>query len=512
MNDIVESESSGRLRMALENSGIGWWQLNAATGDHLEFSDRCKAHFGFSPDVDVHLNDLQNRLHPDDRSRALAESVQCLDGQTPYSSEYRVLWPDGTIHWVSVDGAPFYSEALKSNVLVAFTRDITQRKERDAARERALHDAQERAERDPLTNLLNHRAFHARLESEAIRCQRERSAMAVLMLDVDNFKFFNDVYGHAVGDDLLRLVAGSLGGACRSYDVLARMGGDEFAILLPHIGAASSEDIQRRILAATDGISFQPTKFDIRIPVSLSVGCAIYPIDGCDRREVLRLADERMLWFKCGGAATASGSPVRSVAVDRVPGYSMLDALITAVDTRDRYTRMHSEQVMHYGIMIARELGLDKEMQQTVALAGLLHDIGKIVVPDAILRKPGILTTTEFEIVKKHPQMGLIMASAVPGLERTHDGIQHHHERWDGDGYPFGLAGRDIPLIARILAVADSYSAMTTDRPYRKAMAGQRAVASLDDGAGSQWDPACVDAFKAALARNRESEKQFSSR
>ena len=167
----------------------------------------------------------------------------------------------------------------------------------------------------------------------------------------------------------------------------------------------------------------------------------------------------------------------------------MLNALVTAVDTKDRYTRRHSEDVMSYSYQIACELGLDGRTQHHVMLAALLHDVGKIGVPDRVLRKPGRLTGEEYESIKQHPMMGAIIVGAVPGFEATLDGIRHHHERWDGDGYPFGLRGEEIPLIARLMAVADAYSAMTTDRPYRKGMAEDVADALLLAGAGTQWDP-----------------------
>ena len=177
----------------------------------------------------------------------------------------------------------------------------------------------------------------------------------------------------------------------------------------------------------------------------------------------------------------------------------MLDALVTAVDNKDRYTSRHSEDVMEYGLLIARELGIEEEAQSTVAVAALLHDVGKIGVPDAILRKPASLTDEEFTAVKQHPQMGAVMVASVPGLENTLDAVRYHHERWDGGGYPAGLRGEETPLIARIMAVADAYSAMTTDRPYRQGMSRERALTILTEGSGAQWDPKCVQAFCAAL-------------
>ncbi len=173
----------------------------------------------------------------------------------------------------------------------------------------------------------------------------------------------------------------------------------------------------------------------------------------------------------------------------------MLDALVTAVDNKDRYTRKHSEDVMAYCRQIAQGLGLDEKTQRHIQTAGLLHDVGKIGVPDHILRKPGRLTGAEFQAIQQHPMMGAIIVAAVPGFEATLDAVRHHHERWDGHGYPFGLRGAEIPLSARLMAVADAYSAMTTDRPYRKGMSAGEARAVLEEGAGTQWDPVCVAAF-----------------
>jgi len=182
----------------------------------------------------------------------------------------------------------------------------------------------------------------------------------------------------------------------------------------------------------------------------------------------------------------------------------MLDALVTAVDNKDRYTLRHSEDVLKYSLEIARSLGLDEETQKTLKTAALLHDVGKIGVPDSILRKPGKLTDAEAAAIRHHALMGSVIVAAVPGLEDTLDAIRHHHERWDGNGYPFGLKGEETPLLARIMAVADAFSAMTTDRPYRKGMDPRKAIAILQEGAGIQWDHRCVHAF---LEKRKELEQ-----
>jgi len=173
----------------------------------------------------------------------------------------------------------------------------------------------------------------------------------------------------------------------------------------------------------------------------------------------------------------------------------MLDALVTAVDNKDRYTRRHSEDVMGYALDIARAIELSEQQKMVLSAAALLHDVGKIGVPDRILRKPGKLTEEEFQAIKQHPQMGAVIVGAVSGFEQTLDAILYHHERWDGKGYPAGLAGQSIPLLARIMAVADGFSAMTTNRPYRSGMSSDEAFKILIAGSGTQWDAELVNAL-----------------
>ncbi|MBV9850995.1 MAG: diguanylate cyclase [Armatimonadetes bacterium] len=380
--------------------------------------------------------------------------------------------------------------------------EIRGRQALEAERERLLAEALERADHDPLTGLLNHRAFHRRLEEEADRAQREGTSLAVAVIDLDNFKFFNDAYGHLAGDDVLRRVAHALQQCCRGYDTLARFGGDEFALLLPGTGRDEAPGLAERLQDRLAQAGYRPPGHDTPIPLSLSVGVAVFPDDEPTRLGVLEMADARLRRTKTGGGETDEADLLRASLTGTVAGFSMLDALVTAVNNKDRYTRRHSEDVMAYSLEIARELNWDAARQQRLAGAALLHDVGKIGVPDAILRKPGRLTAEEVEAVKHHPEMGAVIVGAVPGLEEMLGAIRHHHESWDGKGYPAGLSGEDIPLTARVMAVADAYSAMTTDRPYREGMAAEKAQAILAAGAGVQWDPQCVEAFLRARQRS----------
>ena len=374
--------------------------------------------------------------------------------------------------------------------------EIAERKVLEVQREQLLADALERADLDSLTGLWNHRGFQKRLEAEADRAQRSGERLVMAMIDVDNFKFFNDVYGHSVGDGILQQVASALRASCRSYDTLSRFGGDEFALLAIVPETEDVAGLETRLRGALSALGYTPPGYDAVVPIGASLGLAVFMEDAATRLELVDLADQRLRAAKSGQTAKAAlVESFRAKFAGSRSGFPMLSALVSAVDVKDRYTGRHSEDVMVYSLQIASALGFSEAAQQAVAVAALLHDVGKIGVPDAVLRKPGRLTVAEFEAVQQHPEMGANIVGAVPGFEEALGAIRHHHERWDGGGYPRGLRGEETPLAARLMAVADAFSAMTTDRPYRKGMAREKALRILEDGAGAQWDPACVRAF-----------------
>ncbi len=353
---------------------------------------------------------------------------------------------------------------------------------------------------DPLTGLYNHRAFHARLAEEAAHAKQDGQTIAVVMLDLDNFKFFNDAYGHAAGDGVLRRITRALNETALPEDTVGRFGGDEFALILPlqtRCGTRqglSASGLRESLQAAFSGLFYQPPDSPSEIPLTASVGVALFPAEADSYFEALELADQRLMHIKTGGTDNPADALYRELA-QSLSGFSMLNALVTAVDNKDRYTRRHSEDVRTYSLQIAGAFGLDAETLRTVQVAALLHDVGKIGVPDRVLRKPGALADEEYQAVQQHPVMGAAIVGAVPGFEETLDTVRHHHERWDGGGYPFGLRGEETPFLARIVSVADAFSAMTTDRPYRRGMERGKALRILKEGAGTQWDPDCVAAL-----------------
>ena len=506
MRDVTETrtaeaglrEQEQHLRLALESGGLGSYLLDMMTGQFLRLSETCRTHFDLAPDRQVTRTDFLTLLHPEDRERVQAAFLHAIQQGSDYQAEYRAAQADGSYRWISAHGRVVRDGAEQPTRMVGVTQDVTERKQQEAKQAQALREAEERADRDPLTGLWNHRAFHARCAAESARAARTGSSLAIVLLDLNNFQFFNDTYGHIVGDEVLRQVSQRLVQVCRPYDTVARFGGDEFALLLPGV-SGGAEEVEARLRSDLAGFTYLWEVEGVAIPILVSLGAAQVSQLGADHQEALQRADERLRRVKAGEEAETEADQVRSSAKGSVEGFSMLDALVTAVDNKDRYTCRHSEDVMNYSVMITRELGLDAAIQQAVAVAALLHDVGKIGVPDAILRKPGKLTEEEFGAIQQHPTMGAALVSTVPGLEGMLGAVHHHHERWDGKGYPAGLKGEEIPIMARLMAVADAFSAMTTDRPYRLGMDRTKALSILETGSGTQWDPECVAAFTKAL-------------
>ncbi len=361
---------------------------------------------------------------------------------------------------------PLLDETGRVVGVAALAQDVTERRQAELDRsaleaeresllaetESLLAKALARADRDSLTGLLNHRVFHKRLDEAVAAACAAGQSVGLLLLDLDNFKGFNDAHGHGAGDEVLRRMASALSSACPEDCLLARFGGDEFALLLPGAGNARIAQVAAHLEAAAAGLHYCPPGYESPVPLSFSAGRAGLPGDGLCRTALLEAAQARLRVAKSGGEADGEAEALRRRMARSVGGFTMLDALVTAVDNKDRYTRRHSEDVLTHSVSLARTLDLSASEQHDIEVAALLHDVGKIGVPDYILRKPGRLTEEEFEAVMQHPMMGAVIVGAVPGFEKMLDAIRHHHERWDGGGYPFGLRGEEIPFTARLLA------------------------------------------------------------
>lgn len=364
--------------------------------------------------------------------------------------------------------------------------------------------ARQMADLDSVTGLPNHRAAQERFEFLFSQAQQSGSSLGVLMIDVDNFKHFNDAYGHVVGDQVLKTVARVLRDVVRPYDVPARYGGDEFIVLMPR---ATERDMADLVQLIGDRLAEEGHRDNVSgrtIPLAVSIGRACFPDDAVSRLELVDAADRNMYHVKRSAKSGTPAPKARGLRHETVvEGFDLLDSMITAIDNKDYYTRAHSEEVTEYALWIGQELGFPEEALRKIRVAGLLHDVGKIGIPDEILRKPGKLTDEEFEVMRQHPEVGAFMVGNIPGLSDIVPGVRHHHERWDGKGYPDKLAGENIPFLGRLLAVPDVFSALTTERPYRKGMDWDTALAKIVADSGTAFDPVIVEAFEKAVLRRR---------
>jgi diguanylate cyclase (GGDEF)-like protein len=364
--------------------------------------------------------------------------------------------------------------------------------------ERAL-DA---ALRDSLTGLFNHRAFQESLGAALVRAELKGAPVCLVMLDLVGLKDTNDTLGHQAGDERLRRLAAKVAGVLRAGDSAYRVGGDEFAVILPGVQAWDGYNVGTRLQRALSGEDWG------RGP-AVSIGVAESQ-SGITKDELIHNADAALLEAKRSQRKTVLYTiglelqrQALEEAVPRVHTKTLATALARAVDAKDSYTRSHCETVAELCVTIAAELHIDPQRVEQLRLAGLLHDVGKIGVPDTILQKPGPLTEAEYEIMKTHSPLGHSIVSGA-GLAEEARWILHHHERLDGHGYPHGLRGDEIPLESRIILVADAFEAMTSDRPYRRSAAASAALEELNRHAGTQFDPDCVAALERALTRSRQ--------
>jgi diguanylate cyclase (GGDEF)-like protein len=356
---------------------------------------------------------------------------------------------------------------------------------------RALVEA---TRRDPLTDTLNHGALVAHLAAEIERARSDGTPLGVALIDIDNFRLLNDNHGHRAGDLALLAVVEELRRHLPESGVMGRYGPDEFLFIAPAAAVVEMEPAVDRLRTALADLSLQFEATE-RLPVTVSAGLCTYPENGSSVTLLLAAAASTLEEAKASGGDTVRVAGSSEAGDAATSGFDVLHGLVLAVDTKDRYTKRHSEDVARYGVFLARRLGLDPELIGSIHVAGLLHDVGKIGIPDPILRKPGKLTAAEYEIVKQHVALGDMIVRDVPDIEIVRAGIRHHHERWDGDGYLGRLEGEGIPLIARILAVGDAFSAMTTTRPYRKALDLREALTRLEDASGTQLDENLVRVF-----------------
>lgn len=405
------------------------------------------------------------------------------------------------------------------NTLVVIS-DISSRVKSEKRSKNTIKRLRKISIEDGLTGLYNSRHFFERLEQECERSKRYGNHLALLMMDVDYFKKINDSNGHKFGDFVLKEMAMVFKDNCRKSDMAFRYGGDEFSMILPDTYYKGAGDFANKIKRKIGLHDFE--KDSKNAAVAISIGISSFNEDHPENPgEFIEFADRALLHSKETRGKFAvcfrdiderkvdySGFENSIPALDyEVSGKDAenigesINTLVKALEKRDPYSRKHSSNVMNYSMMIADDMGFEYEDMESIRRASLLHDIGKIGIRDNILLKNTMLTMHELEQMRKHPEIGVNILENMRVLENTLSDIGHHHEWYNGAGYPDGLIEEEIPLKSRVIAVADAFDAMTSKRPYRTALPFDRVIRELIDGAGKQFSPEIVCSFLKAIKK-----------
>lgn len=410
---------------------------------------------------------MKEAVHPDDLDRFVQTYTDAFRARKKFELECRLRRHDGEYRWVVNFGSPFNDIEGNYAGYIGSCYDITERRmAEEKLKYLSLHDS--------LSGLYNRTYF----EEEMSRLAKGRQyPIGIILCDVDGLKLVNDTLGHDAGDRLLVAAAGVIESSFRKEDMIARIGGDEFAVLLPNTPRDKVERAYHRI--QENCLKYNQSNPDL--PLSMSVGFAVSNGKLTDLNDVFKSADNSMYREKLHRRQSTRSAIVQT--------------LMKALEARDYITEGHADRLQSLVEKLALSIGMSDHSISDLRLFAQFHDIGKVGIPDRILFKPGRLTDEEFAEMQRHCEIGHRIAQSAPDLAHLADWILKHHEWWNGQGYPLGLSGKDIPLECRILSIADAYDAMTSDRPYRKSLKHSEALEEIKRYSGVQFDPDLVAAF-----------------
>jgi len=361
---------------------------------------------------------------------------------------------------------------------------------------------------DSLTGLYNHRYFYDELEKKLSESKKNKRPLALILMDLDHFKQYNDCFGHQAGDVVLKQVGEILSGLATPKAMFARYGGDEFAVILTDCTDEEVFVFGEKIRKVIEYTKFEGEEQLYQGKLTMSVGISVYHHDTGGDEDLIKCADDALYRAKFYNRNRVEVyTSVLELLKEDIENeqhslISSMKTLISIINAKDRYTYGHIEKVVLYAKLMAEELKLRKKDRRNLIFGAYIHDIGKINTSEQILNKQMPLSEAEWEVLKKHPVDGGIIVRPVSSLKDVIPIIVHHHERYDGLGYPDGLKGEEIPYLARVITVIDSFDAMTSDRPYKRKYTTSEAIAELKRCSGIQFDPEIVDIFIRTLEKN----------
>lgn len=371
-----------------------------------------------------------------------------------------------------------------------------------------IEELQTLVNEDGLTGLYNHRYFYDKLREYMNLAYENNETLSLIFLDIDYFKHYNDLYGHQRGDEALKIIGKVLNGMCRELDLVARYGGEEFAIILPKTSGKEATIIAEEIRRKVENTYFEGQENQPNGNFTVSVGIGVFPDKAKDELDLVKCADDalyRAKFFHKNRVETyvsVLDELKKDLNEEENALVTSIKTLISIINAKDKYTYSHVERVVIYSRIMAEKLKLSEEDKKNLIYGAYMHDIGKINISNDILTKKMRLTKEEWEILKQHPKDGVEIIKSVNSLKAVVPLILYHHERYDGLGYPFGINGEEIPYLARVLTVIDSFDAMTSNRPYNKRKSYEEGLEELKRCSGSQFDKEIVEIFTELIKEN----------